>query len=98
MSNIKEFVEEIKKEEVKPIETPITETTSVIDKADAVAQRMENANKKAEELLIRQEAIAARMMLSGRSEAGQINRTPEEVQKEKVQEEADKIIKQFYKS
>jgi len=65
-------------------EAPITETASIIDRADAVAKRMEEANKKAEQLLARQEAVAARMMLSGRSEAGQIKKTAEQEQTEKI--------------
>lgn len=64
--------------EVKINPNPIVETTSIIDKADATATRMEIANKKAEETLIRLEAIAARMMLGGRAEAGQVNKTPEQ--------------------
>lgn len=45
-------------------------TTPLLERADSVAKRLEEANKKTEELLKRQEEIAARAMLSGRSEAG----------------------------
>lgn len=84
--------ENVKKEE------PITETKSVIDRADAVAQRLENANKKTEELLQRQEDIAAqwkRMMLSGRAEAGAPTKTPEQTALEKEDAEVKATINRF---
>lgn len=74
---------------------PIVETTSIIDKADAVALRMEAANKKAEELLIRQEAIAARMMLGGKSTAGDSPKTREQTEAEKIDAEVEATIKRF---
>ncbi len=58
-------------EETK-IETPIVTTPNMLEKAEAIAKRIEEANRKAEELISRQEQIAARSLLSGRSEAGQI--------------------------
>ena len=76
-------------------EAPITETASIIDRADAVAKRMEEANKKAEQLLARQEAVAARMMLSGRSEAGQIKKTAEEEQKEQLDEKVKAALGRY---
>ena len=74
---------------------PPSDTPSLIDRADAVAKRMEEANKKAEELLTRQEAIAARMLLSGRADAGHIEKTPEQNQKEEADKQAQEIIKRF---
>jgi len=85
---------EEKKEEEK-VEAPITETTSIIDKADAVAKRMQEQNDRAEQLLIRQEAIAARMMLSGRAEAGQVNKTKEQTDAEEVEKRAQAALKMF---
>lgn len=81
-----------KKEEVN---TPIVETTSIIDKADAVAQRMEAANVRAEALLVRQEAIAARMMLGGKAEAGQVNKTPEQNEAEAIDKRVAETLKRF---
>lgn len=43
---------------------------NLIDRAEAAAKRMEEANQKAEELLKRNEELAARYVMSGRSEAG----------------------------
>lgn len=43
---------------------------SMLDKAEALAQRIEIANKRTEELLMRQEQLLARQSLSGRGEAG----------------------------
>lgn len=90
-------MEEAKKEETPKTENlnPITETSSIIDKADAVALRMEQANKRAEELLTRQEAIAARMMLSGRTEAGSTNKTKEQLQQEEVDKKVSEALKRY---
>lgn len=88
-------MEEIK-QEVKTEEKPvIPDTTNLIDKADAVAKRMEEANKRAEELLTRQEAIAARMLLSGKSEAGQVMKTPEQLAQEKQAADLEATLKRF---
>lgn len=73
----------------------ITETSSIIDRADKAAQRMEQANKKMEELLTRNEAVAARLMLSGRAEAGTPVKTPEQTQQEEVDKQAKEIINRF---
>jgi hypothetical protein len=48
----------------------IKKELSLIEKAEAVALRIEEANKKAEELLRRQEEIKSKKLLAGRSEAG----------------------------
>ena len=61
--------------EVTPSSSPsnpsyVETTPNLIDKAEAVASRMEAANNKAAENIARMEAAAARIMLSGRSEAG----------------------------
>lgn len=47
------------------------ESLSVLDRAEAVAKRIEEGNKRAEELLSRNEQIASRMILGGRTDAGQ---------------------------
>lgn len=69
------MVEEIKvnsgTEEAQPV--------NMLDRADALARRIEEANKKTEELIARQEAIAARQMLAGRAEAGSIPAQPKEL-------------------
>jgi len=53
----------------------------MIEQAEKAAQRLEHANKVMEELVKRQEAIEARRMLGGQSEAG--NREPEVSKEEK---------------
>lgn len=45
-------------------------TTTLIETARKVAERIEQANKRTEELLKRQEEIEARKIISGRSSAG----------------------------
>ena len=54
----------------------------MIDKAEKAAQRLEEANKKMEELLLRQETVATKILLGGKSEAG--NQAPELSKEEKL--------------
>lgn len=66
-------------EEGESAETP----KSLIEKAEAAANRIEAANAKQEELVERQEAAKTREMLGGKAEAGQaqavkIEETPHE--------------------
>ena len=70
-------------------------TGSIIDRADTNAKRLEEANKKTEELLGRQEAVAARMMLAGRADAGTPMKTPQEEARDKAIAEALEIAKKF---
>lgn len=58
---------------------PVDKEVNLVDKADAVAKRIEEANKVAAELLRRQEEIAARNILGGRSEAGKAEEKKKEV-------------------
>jgi hypothetical protein len=58
------FMDEVKKEE------PL----SVLDRAESIAKRIEDGNKKAEELLKTQEALATKLILGGRSEAGSVQK------------------------
>ena len=45
--------------------------TTLLDKADAVSKKLEEANIKTEELLKRREELAAKEMLGGRADAGE---------------------------
>jgi len=72
-------------------------TTNILEQAELIRKGLEEANKKSEELLKRQEAVAARMMLGGSTEAGSIHKTPEEVQKDEVETEASKIVGRFHR-
>jgi len=74
----------------EPITPKVEDTANILEKAESIAKRIEEANKKSEELVARQEAIAAKMLLSGRAEAGTIQKTPEQTKKE----ELDKIVKE----
>jgi len=58
-------------EQIKPTEQEKpTETKSIIEQADSVARRIEEANKRAEEILAKTEEAFARLTLGGRTEAG----------------------------
>ena len=67
--------EEIKEETT---EAPKVETTSMIDKANEAAERLEKANKEQAELIARQEEIVARQTLGGSSEAAGTQTAPKE--------------------
>jgi len=66
----------------------ISKKNSLIEQADAIAKRLEDANQKAEELYKKQEELMARQMLGGKSEAGDSEPKKEESPKEY----ADKVM------
>jgi len=90
-------------EEQKTQEQPTTDTgngvqlptDNVVDRADAIAKRIEEGNKKFEELVLRNEQATARMMLSGRANAGAVQKTEKEIISEKAQAMADEVVKRF---
>ena len=71
------------------------ETVKQFDRADATVKRLEEANKATEELLKRQEAVAARMLLSGKTDAGQTTVDPKVLEQTRADEEAKKIVDRF---
>lgn len=54
-------------EEEKEVKQEVNQEPNIYDKALAAAERLEQANKKQEELLTRQESLMAKQLLSGRS-------------------------------
>ena len=75
-----------------PTETPQApnQPTSLYDKTEAIVTRQEEANKKTEELLGRQETLHANQRLAGTS-GGQV--IPKETEQISDKEYADKFIK-----
>lgn len=69
--------------------------TDVVDRAVAAAERLEKANTRTEELVKRQEAIAARVMLGGRTDAGAIQKTPEQITDEKIDADVAMTMKRY---
>ena len=75
--------EETKKTEPeKPTKTEETgvqsETTTELDRADQIAERLARENERREKLLDREEALAARKAVGGVTEAGQSQEKPKE--------------------
>ena len=68
---------------------------SLIEKADSIAKRIEEGNKKFEELVARQEAAIAKSMLAGRASAGQPQKTPQQLDEEKIEEELKALKLRF---
>ncbi len=88
--------EEEKPAEAKPEEPAAADdTASYFTKAQELAERVEAANKKTEELVIRQEKVAARMLLSGRAEAGAPQKTTEQIKDDEVQAQVDDALGRF---
>jgi hypothetical protein len=73
-----------KTNEAKPVEATSEAAVEVnpLVQAEALAARLEAANKKQEELVKRQEDLMARAMLSGKSLAGEAPKPKEETPKE----------------
>ena len=87
------MVEQTSNEAVSKVEAvPSVPATSIIDKADMVARRIEDGVKRYEEMAARIEGAAARIMLGGRAEAGSISKTEEEKKKEFIQSEINKRL------
>lgn len=68
---------------------------NLIERSDAIAKRMEEAIKRSEEILARNEEIYARQRLAGRADAGQVQKSEEEVTQERIQAEAKAIVSKF---
>lgn len=76
-------------EEGKPAEATLpenagvqSETTSELDRADRIAERQKKENDRREEILTREENLAARKRVGGVTEAGQQPVKKEETDKE----------------
>lgn len=72
----------------------VEEAPNMLDRADATAKRIEEANAKTEALIRRQEQVAARMLLAGKTNAGQV-KSPEEMTKDSDEEKALAIVNRF---
>lgn len=68
---------------------------SPIDEASSILKRMEEANKERRELLDREEKLHARILLSGRGQAGIPTKTPEEIEKENIDAEVKKSLTKY---
>lgn len=75
--------EQKKVEKVKPIvvetEGTVLAPIESIDRANAAAQRMEEATKKLEEQNNRQESLMARQAIAGKAEAGIVEEPPKKM-------------------
>ena len=66
-----------------------SEKTDPLDRADAIAERLEKANKETERLLNENKEFEARKRFSGNSEAGKSEEKPKE---ETAKEYMDKVM------
>ena len=94
-------------EEKTPEETPtedakvdnaggdFTPTSTLLDRADSINQKLEKNLEEARKIAARQEEIAARMIISGRAAAGTPQKTPEDKKQEEIEEEVAKIVDRF---
>jgi len=77
------------KEEVKDVNPE-----SILERAEKANLRAEENIKKQEELLKRQEAIATRLLLGGRAEAG-TNKTPQQTAQETEDARVAAVLKKY---
>ena len=61
---------------------------SKLDEAKALAERLEKANQRHEELINREESLAAERIVSGQAEAGSIPEKPKEMSDEEYSKKA----------
>ena len=84
-------------EKVEPSEDVVgkksEETTDLIEKAKMTAERLEAANVQALKIVERHEQLMAKALLGGKTIAGQKQKTQSEIE----QEEADQLVKDFFK-
>lgn len=77
-------------QEVKNQEQPEQpKANTLVDEANAAAERLEKANERKAELIRQEEELAAKKALGGQSEAGQ----PQKPKEETPKEYADRIMK-----
>ena len=57
---------------------------NMLQRSEAVADRIEKANEEAKKIAERMEKAASANMLGGRSQAGQVQKTQEEINEEKM--------------
>lgn len=94
--------DEEKEEEEGKVTTPATdpgtgsepESTSDLDRADAIAERMEKANQEKKELITRDEALEVRKRLGGEADAGQ----PAKPQRTEAEQASRDKVKAYGKS
>lgn len=97
------MADEIKADEVKKEESASNNPgngnqsteTPLLTQADLYAKRLEEANRRGEEILKRQEELYTRIVLGGRTAAGQAQKTPEEIAKEKEEAYINNALIQF---
>lgn len=75
----------------------VVPTASLLERADALRKGLEETEKRIKEHIDRFENIAARQLLSGRSEAGTVNKTPEQINKEETDRQSAEIVKRFHR-
>lgn len=71
------------------------EADNLIERASAIAERLEKANAQAEAAARRMEETASRIMLSGRASAGEPIKTEQELLKENVDKMTAETLKKF---
>ena len=71
------------------------EEKSAIEQGQAVLDGIKEQKIELEKLVKRQEEVAARMMLGGRSLAGEPAKTSDELEKEKTDAEVNKAVNRF---
>ena len=72
------------------------EDANLIDRADSIAKRIEEGNKRFGELVSRQEAAIAKQMLGGHAPAGQPIKSKEELEEQEIDKLVKESVDEFY--
>jgi len=92
---VSEPVPEVTTPQVTPEPQEETRPISIIDKADNVAKEIKAQTEKFEALVVRNEQAVARLMLSGRAEAGQPTKSAEQTEAEVLQKQVDEAVGRY---
>jgi len=81
--------------EPAPVASLVQSTPSMLERADALNKSIQDGIARLEKLKDENEAIAARILISGRAEAGQVSVSPEQERKERIDKEVQNIVNAF---
>lgn len=90
----KEIKKENENKEAKQ-ETSNEEQKDILQKAEELAVRIEKANEETKKLMEEQKNLNSRLILGGKSQSGQVQKTNEELEKEKVEAEVKRLQNRF---
>ena len=86
--------------QIETTQNPVSteQPLSMIERAEKVKAEIEAIEKRFDEQMKRNEEILSRMIMGGKSNAGQISKSPEQQLDAQIKEESDKIVGAFHRA